>query len=110
MKKEKKERKKIQYSKIIITVILIAGILFIQESYVLAYLGRTEIAEELSKYVTKVIIGTILGYFLKSYAETNSEKKSELAEKEFNAKYSINEVEDSVVEEEEEDFDAGFQE
>ena len=89
-KKIKKAKKqKVQYSKIIISVILASSIIFIQQSYILAMMGREAIAEDLSKYITKVLIGTIRGYFLKSYSETRSEKKDELNHRKIDAAVSL---------------------
>lgn len=86
---KKANKQKVQYSKIIISVILASSIIFIQQSYILAMMGREAIAEDLSKYITKVLIGTILGYFLKSYSETRSEKKDELNHRKIDAAVSL---------------------
>lgn len=51
-------------------------------SYVLAFMGRTEIAETLSGDVVKIVIATTLGYLLKAFFETYCEKKNELKERE----------------------------
>ena len=46
----------------------------------LAFLGREQIAENLSSDITKVIIGTILGYLAKSFFETKEAEKVRLEE------------------------------
>ena len=52
----------------------------LQLSYLLAFLGREQIAENLSSDITKVIIGTILGYLAKSFFETKEAEKVRLEE------------------------------
>ncbi|MCC8123356.1 MAG: hypothetical protein LIO58_07435, partial [Oscillospiraceae bacterium] len=47
-------------------------ILWVWCSYLLAYLGRTEIAESLSKVAITEIIGVVLVYCLKSLVENIS--------------------------------------
>ncbi|MCD7947975.1 MAG: hypothetical protein LUG13_06745 [Oscillospiraceae bacterium] len=59
-------------TKIIIITCLINGILWVWCSYLLAYLGRTEIAESLSKVAITEIIGVVLVYCLKSLVENIS--------------------------------------
>lgn len=61
------------------------GILYIalfdlQLSYLLAFLGREQIAETLSITVVTEVIAVILGYFLKAYFETREEEKVRLIE------------------------------
>lgn len=88
-----KKEKPAQFSKIIIMIILITGLIFIQESYILAFLGQVTIAEELSKYVATAIVGSTLGYFLKAFSETKSEKNAELLEKKLDANIRMDECE-----------------
>ena len=78
---KKSDKPKVQFSKVIVMIILIAGLLFVQESYILAFFGREAIAEDLSKYVITTLIGTILGYFLKSFSETRSARNADLEDK-----------------------------
>lgn len=85
MKRSIHNKHSVQFSKVIIAVVLIVGLIFIQESYVLAFLGHDMIAEELSKFVCTTIVATTLGYFLKSFNETKSEKAANLLEKKLNA-------------------------
>ena len=47
----------------------------LQLSYLLAFLGRTEIAENLSMTVVTTIIGTVITYCIKSFKETKEEEK-----------------------------------
>jgi hypothetical protein len=51
-------------------------------SYVLAFLGKDQIAESLSSNVIQFGIASVLGYFCKSYFETKAEKNHELKIKE----------------------------
>lgn len=57
------------YTKRIVTLILCNAIIWVYCSYILAYLGRYEIAEDLSGKVVTVIISTIITYCLKALFE-----------------------------------------
>ena len=50
------------------------GCICISLSYVLAFMGKEQIAESLSQTIATVIISTILGYFCKSFFETREEE------------------------------------
>ena len=81
---EKRKRKKFRtFTKRAVKAILFIALLDLQLSYVLAFLGREQIAENLSSDITKVIIGTILGYLAKSFFETREEEKVRLQEQEW---------------------------
>lgn len=54
------------------------GVVWITASYILAFMGKEQIAETLSSNVVTVIIATILGYLLKAFFETYCEKRNEL--------------------------------
>ena len=72
MKNEKNkfsERWAESYTKRIVTLVLLNSIVWIYCSYILAYLGRVEIAESLSGKVVTTIIATIITYATKSLAE-----------------------------------------
>ena len=78
---EKRKKRKFQtFTKRAVKAILFIALLDLQLSYLLAFLGREQIAENLSSDITKVIIGTILGYLAKSFFETREEEKVRLAE------------------------------
>lgn len=79
MEKRKKHRFR-TFTKRAVMVILFVALLDLQLSYLLAFLGREQIAENLSSDITKVIIGTILGYLAKSFFETKEEEKVRLEE------------------------------
>lgn len=81
MKQTKKRlpfRKWLQtYTKKAVTAILIVALIDLQLSYILAFLGKEQIAESLSSEIATVIIGVMLGYFLKALFETFFEKREE---------------------------------
>lgn len=81
MEKEKRKKRRFRtFTKRAVKVILFMALLDLQLSYLLAFLGREQIAENLSSDITKVIIGTILGYLAKSFFETREEEKVRLQE------------------------------
>lgn len=69
----KRKKRKIQTTKKIVWVCLINGILWCWSSYILAYLGRTEIAESLSKSAVTEILGVVLCYCAKALFEKKTE-------------------------------------
>lgn len=78
---EKRKRKKFRtFTKRAVMAILFVALIDLQFSYLLAFLGREQIAENLSSDITKVIIGTILGYLAKSFFETREEEWVRLEE------------------------------
>lgn len=79
--KKVSKSKKIEFSKTIVAWLLIHGTIWTYLSYYLAYLGRTEIAETLSKTVVVEILGATVVYALKSYLEKNSRNKYGVDEK-----------------------------
>lgn len=76
------EAKKIQFSKKWLTIIMTCSIIWISFSYILAFMDKAEIAQELSDGIVKVVIATLIGYFLKSFFETREEEKNKLIYKE----------------------------
>ena len=65
-------KKKRTTTKLVVWACLINGFAWVWCSYLLAYLGRAEIAESLSKVAITEIIGVVLVYSLKSLAENLS--------------------------------------
>lgn len=59
-------------TKRVVWACLVNGILWVWCSYILAYLGRADIAESLSKVAITEIIGVVLIYALKSLFENLS--------------------------------------
>lgn len=72
MECETTNHKDLTFTKKIVSFVLISGVLWVWCSYVLAFLGRVDIAENLSSQVVTIILGTGLGYFLKSLIENLS--------------------------------------
>ena len=55
--------------------LLIIALLDLQLSYILAFLGREQIAETLSGDICNTVIATMVGYLAKSFFETREEEK-----------------------------------
>jgi uncharacterized protein YacL len=73
-------KKKATFSKKAVKWILITALFDLQLSYLLAFLGREQIAETLSITVVTSVIAVMLGYFMKSFKETKEEEKVRLIE------------------------------
>ena len=71
--KKKKDR---TTSKVVVWVCLWNGIMWVWCSYILAWCGRAEIAESLSKVAITELISVILVYSLKSLFENISKHNS----------------------------------
>ena len=63
------------FTKKAVTAILIISLIDLQLSYILAFMGKEQIAETLSTTIATTIIGVMLGYFMKSLFETFFEKR-----------------------------------
>ena len=74
------------------------AVIDLQLSYLLAFLGREQIAEELSRTIVVEIIGVMLGYFGKSYFETREAEKIRLQEDEVAPVQPVEEMEDEDYE------------
>lgn len=59
-----------------VKAIMMVALVDLQLSYILAFLGKEQIAETLSGDICHTIIGVCLGYFLKSFFETREEEKN----------------------------------
>lgn len=64
------------FTKRMMKAILYVALVDLQFSYVLAFLGKEQIAEQLSGDICHTIIGVCLGYFMKSYFETKEEERN----------------------------------
>ena len=73
--RHRRRKTKIQYTKRAITAILVVALFDLQIPYVLAFLGRENTLEELSKIIVVEIVGVFFVYCLKSYFETKEEYK-----------------------------------
>lgn len=65
------------FSKRAVAIILVVSLIDLQLSYILAFMGKEQIAETLSSEIASVIIGVMLGYFMKALFETFFEKREE---------------------------------
>jgi hypothetical protein len=72
----KRSENKRTFTKRMMKAILYVALIDLQFSYVLAFLGKEQIAEQLSGDICHTIIGVCLGYFLKSYFETREEERN----------------------------------
>lgn len=70
----KKKKSKRTFTKLAVKWILICSMIAMFLSYILAFMGRDQIAESLSIEVVKIVVGTVLIYCLKSYFETKEEE------------------------------------
>ena len=77
-KREKKNNNWLQtFTKKAVVAILFFSIVDLQLSYLLAFMGKDQIAESLSSTIASTIIGVMLGYFTKALFETFFEKREE---------------------------------
>lgn len=65
------------FTKKAVTAILVFSLIDLQLSYILAFMGKDQIAESLSSTIASTVIGVMLGYFVKSLFETFFEKREE---------------------------------
>lgn len=80
------KRKRNTYTKKLVKWILAISMIDLQLSYLLAFLGRVEIAENLSMTVVTAIIGTVITYCIKSFKETKEAEKLRFDRETNNAK------------------------
>ena len=69
------------FTKKFVTIIMAIALIDLQFPFILAFLGRENIAEELGKVIVTEIIGVFLVYCAKSFFETKEEKRNELIAK-----------------------------
>jgi hypothetical protein len=74
-RKKKNKKPKIEFTKLLVAIVNIFGILWVEQSYILAFMGYDSNSE-----VTVTIVSALLGvvnsgYFLKSFGEKNSMNK-----------------------------------
>lgn len=58
-----------------VTAVLTVALVDLQLTYILAFLGRDQIAESLSGTIADTIIGVMIGYFMKALLETFFEER-----------------------------------
>lgn len=61
------------FTKALVALIVIVAIIDLQLSYVLAFMDKIQIAEELSKQVCTTILGTALIYMIRAYFDSKAE-------------------------------------
>jgi uncharacterized membrane protein (DUF485 family) len=66
------------YTKRLVAIIITVGIIDLQLSYILAFLGKEQIAEKLSVQICITILGTALTYMVRAYFDTKAEKHDEM--------------------------------
>ena len=71
----KRSENKRTFSKRMVKSIMYVALIDLQMTYLLAFLGREQIAEQLSSDITTTIVAIGLGYFAKAYLETKQEEK-----------------------------------
>ena len=64
------------FTKYIVGFLLLNGVFWIYASYYLAYIGRTQIAETLSKTVAAEVVGVIAVYAVKALLENLSKNNN----------------------------------
>ena len=79
-KKQLKKKSKLfeTFTKLWVSIVLICAVIDLQFSYILAFLGKDNIAETLSVAVVTEVIGVLAVYMVRAYFDTKSEKKMEL--------------------------------
>lgn len=85
-----KIKTKKQFTKVLVMINNIAGLFFLEQSYLLAFFGNYEIAEELSKTVCTEMLGVTLVYCLKAFFETDFEVKRKIEEQKLNTVDGVN--------------------
>lgn len=71
------------YTKAAVSIILAVALIDMQLSYILAFMGKEQIAESLSSTITEVVVGVMFSYCLKALFETYFEKREERLKREF---------------------------
>ena len=87
---EKDKKKVRQYTKKWVDIILTVSLIDVQFCFVLAFLGKEQIAETLGIAIITEIVAIGLGYMLKAFFETNSQKKNELEMERIKRTYEVN--------------------
>lgn len=91
-----KNAKKMTFTKIMVSVILFVSLLDVQFVFVLAFLGREQIAETIGITIITEIIATILGYLCKSFLENKDIAKNKLEDKKIEYSLKGTDTDDAV--------------
>ncbi|MBQ0114007.1 MAG: hypothetical protein KBT03_12830 [Bacteroidales bacterium] len=78
------KKKRFQFSKILVLIILIISLIDMQIPFILAFLGRSEIAETLAITIVTEIIGVFAVYSIKAFLETKEEEKNKMEAQKIN--------------------------
>ena len=104
------DKKRKSFSKIMVLFLMAIAVLDMQLSYLLAFLGKDDIAETLSVALATEIVGVMLGYFAKAYFETKSKKINDLEKHKVDyygiiddSSYDFINEDDSVMDDEDDD-------
>ena len=86
-KKEKPPRKKLRdqiksirvdtFTKALVAFITLVSLIDLQLSYILAFMDKMAIAEDLSKHICTTILGVAFVYMIRAYFDTKAEKNFE---------------------------------
>lgn len=63
------------YTKTLVAIVVFVGLVDLQLSYILAFLGKDQIVENLSIQVCITILGTVLMYIVRAYFDSNKTGK-----------------------------------
>ena len=66
------------YTKRLVGLVVFVGLIDLQLSYILAFLGKEQIAESLSNQICVTLLGTVLVYVIRAHFDTKAEKNDEL--------------------------------
>ena len=104
-KKQIKKKSKLfeTFTKLWVSIVLICAVIDLQFSYILAFLGKDNIAETLSVAVVTEVIGVLAVYMVRAYFDTKSEKKMELDAAELELQKQMLEPSDDSEDETDED-------
>lgn len=73
-----KKKQKLTFSKKIVIAVIIVALIDIQFPFILAFLGKEEIAQTLAISIVTEIIGVVITYSVKAFFETREEEKVKL--------------------------------
>ena len=65
------------YTKTLVAIVVFVGLVDLQLSYILAFFGKEQIAENLSIQVCITILGTVLMYIIRAYFDDNKTEKED---------------------------------
>lgn len=104
MAKDKSKKRNVKlfetFTKSWVTILMIFAIIDLQLTYVLAFLGKDQIAETLSVAVVTEIIGVMMVYIARAYFDTATESKHKLEREKLGLDSSSEEPEEDLSGEE----------